>query len=80
MIEANIAEGDILVVDRSLNAKPLNIIVAALNGELTVKRLIKKGDEFWLKPENPLYPHIPLQDTESTVIWGVVTSVVRKII
>tara|TARA_B000000565_G_scaffold186937_1_gene142224 strand:+ start:8338 stop:8853 length:516 start_codon:yes stop_codon:yes gene_type:complete len=80
MIDAHIFEGDLLVVDRSLNAKPNDIVIAVLNGELTVKRLIKKQQKFFLKPENPAYPLIELTRDNDSLIWGVVTSVIRQFI
>lgn len=80
MIEASIFEGDLLVVDRSLDPKPNDIVIAALNGELTVKRLIKKEGIYYLKPENPAYPLIDLsRRLEESIIWGVVTNVIRQL-
>lgn len=74
---AGIREGDILVVDRSV--KPVNdkIVVAALDGDLTVKRLRLKGGAA-LVAENPDYPPIPLHGDIDLVIWGVVVGVVRR--
>jgi len=80
MIDAHIFEGDLLVVDRSLTPKPGNIVIAALNGELTVKRFIKKKESFFLKPENPTYDLIELNGEIESIIWGVVTSIIRQLI
>ena len=78
MINAGIFDKDILVVDRSLNAKSDNIIIAAVNGELTVKRLIKKGDKVTLMPENPKYKAIEINSFSELNIWGVVTAVIHQ--
>lgn len=73
MEDAGIFDGDILVVDRSLAAEENSIVVAAINGELTVKRLIMGADNRpLLHPENPQYPDIPLYLEQEVVIWGVV--------
>jgi DNA polymerase V len=78
MINAGINNNDILVVDRSLEPTHGNIIIAALNGELTVKRLHREGQKVILKPENPEYPPIDITEDADFLIWGVVTSVVHQ--
>jgi DNA polymerase V len=78
MINAGINNEDILVVDRSLDPKDGDIIIAALNGELTVKRLQIRGKNVTLKPENPEYPFIEVTEDVDFLIWGVVTSVVHQ--
>jgi DNA polymerase V len=78
MINAGINNEDILVVDRSLEPRHGDIIIAALNGELTVKRLQIKGKMVTLKPENPDYPLIEITEDIDFLIWGVVTSVVHQ--
>jgi DNA polymerase V len=75
---AGIFSGDILVVDRSLNAKPGDVVVALWNGEFTVKRLIKKETGYFLAPENPRYPLFPLSDDAEFQIWGVVTFAIHR--
>ena len=79
MINAGIHNNDILVVDRSLEPKHGNIVIAALNSELTVKRLYAKDDKVTLKPENPEYPVIEVTEEMEFLIWGVVTSVVHQL-
>ncbi len=84
MIGAGIYSDDILVVDRSLEPKSGKIVIAAIDGFLTVKRLHKgdgkNGDgRTVLKAENPKYPDIELQDENEVIIWGVVTSVLHKV-
>lgn len=78
MIGAGIYDGDLLIVDRSLEPKNGSIVIAAVMGELTVKRLRKSAKGTWLLvPENPKYPIIPLP--EETQIWGVVKNSVRNL-
>jgi DNA polymerase V len=79
MIGAGIRDGDLLVVDRSLEAANGKIVVAALDGELTVKRLKVKNEKIFLAPENDSFPLVEITDREDTVIWGVVTYVVRRV-
>ena len=79
MINAGIFPNDILVVDRSVEAVSGKIVVCALNGELTVKRLVREQEQWLLKPENPHYPTIPLQAELDMVIWGVVTRVIHNL-
>jgi len=80
MTGAGIHSGDILVVDRSLEAVDGRIVVAALNGELTVKRLrLRHGGRLLLEAENPAYPPIPVAEENDFMVWGVVTSVVHQL-
>jgi len=79
MIGAGIHSGDLLVVDRSLEAKSGNVIVAALDGELTVKRLYRKNGLLRLLPENAEYQPIEIQTGQSFEIWGVVTNVIHPL-
>ena len=78
MIGAGIMDGDILVVDRSLEATHNAIVVAIVDGEPTVKRLHRQYSDIRLCPENPEYPTIWITSDRSLQIWGVVTGVVRK--
>lgn len=78
MINAGIQDGDTLVVDRSLEARNEDIVIATLNGEFTVKRLVFRSSTPWLVPCNSAYPDIQLTEDMDTVIWGVVTSVIHK--
>jgi DNA polymerase V len=78
MIGAGILEGDLLVIDRSKQAKHNSIVVAVVDNEFTVKRLCtENGIE--LRPENPAYQPIKLTGELEMQIWGVVTSIVRKL-
>ncbi|MGQ3891363.1 LexA family protein [Legionella sp. CNM-4043-24] len=77
MSGAGIMSGDMLVVDRSLEAVHGKIVIAAVNGELTVKRLSREGGRIRLLPENDRYPPVEIGDDEDLVIWGVVTHVIH---
>jgi DNA polymerase V len=78
MTGAGIHNNDILVVDRSLEAKSGSIVIAVVNGELTVKRLYKNGNIMTLKAENPHYPDLEITEEMAFQIWGVVTSVIHE--
>ncbi len=77
MLGAGIFPGDFLVVDRSLVARTEDIVIAALDGEFTVKRLKREGGRFVLAPENPAYPVVAVDEASELSIWGVVTYVLH---
>lgn len=77
MIGAGIHHGDLLIVDRSLEAASGRVVVAALNGELTVKRLCRSHGRISLRAENPAYPDISVGADHDLQIWGVVAHVVH---
>ena len=79
MTNVGIYDGDILIVDRSLNPKSGKIVIAAIDGQLTVKRLSKTSKGLYLKAENDQYQAIKINDASDVVIWGVVTSVIHKV-
>ncbi|MGV8935150.1 MAG: LexA family protein [Gallionellaceae bacterium] len=79
MINAGIHHGDIIVVDRSLQPAQRAIVVAVVDGELTVKRLLNGKGGAELHAENPNYAPICLQDGQELTIWGVVTSSVHQV-
>jgi len=79
MIGAGIYDGDLLVVDRSLEPRDKNVVIAVLDGELTVKRIRLMRGKIILVPENENYfPHEITTDREFEV-WGVVTNVIHKL-
>lgn len=79
MVGAGINHNDILVVDRSLEPHSGKIVVAAVNGELTVKRLHKEGTRLLLIAENAAYPPIDITECTDLHIWGVVTNVIHAL-
>lgn len=79
MIGAGLDDNDLLVIDRSLEPENNKIAVCFLDGEFTVKRLKVRGEEVWLQPENPDYPIIKITEENNFLIWGIVTSVIKKV-
>jgi DNA polymerase V len=81
MIDVGINDGDILVVDRSIEAKNRDIVIAILEGNLTVKRLLFKTNGLVvLKSENIAYKDIQIPELADLEIWGVVTSAIHQFI
>jgi DNA polymerase V len=79
MIGAGIHSGDLLIVDRSLEPKDGNVVIAVLDGELTVKRIERHDGKLFLAPENKDYPLIPVTEEQFFQVWGVVTNVVHSL-
>lgn len=79
MTGAGIQDGDLLVVDRALEAADGDIVVAMVDGEMTLKRLYKRNGHVRLLPENPCFHPIELADGQELSIWGVATSVVHRL-
>ena len=78
MTGAGIQDGDLLVVDRAREPKSGAIVVAAVDGELTLKRLRREGGRAWLVAEHPDDPPLELRGEMAVVIWGVVAHVVHS--
>ena len=79
MTGAGIHHDDILVVDKSRQAVPGNVVIAVLDGEFTVKRLARKGAGLALLAENPDYPAILLGEETDFQVWGVVRHVIHAV-
>lgn len=79
MIDAGIHPGDILIVDKSLDPLPNNIVIAVIGGEFLVKRLITEKGIPYLVPDNPDFKRIELGEGMQVEIWGVVVWVVHKL-
>jgi len=79
MIDAGIHPGDILIVDRSLEPADKKVVIAIVDGDLTVKRIRMKDGKVFLAPENGNYPNIQLEGDMNVEIWGVVTNVIHKL-
>ncbi len=79
MLGVGIHDGDILVVDRSLNATDGRVVIATLDGQFTVKTLEKKRGKIRLLPANPSFEPIEIKDEQELQIWGVVTRVIHSL-
>ena len=77
MMEAGIFDGDRIVVDRALSAQQGDIVVAILNGDLTIKRLGAINGRPALLPENPQFQPILMAEGDQLEVWGVVTNCLR---
>ena len=78
MRDAGIVDGDRVLVDRSIEAKHGQIIVAVVNGDYTIKRLYSRGGTVELHAENPLFKPRKFADGENLEVWGVVVGVIRR--
>ena len=78
MLNAGIQSGDWLVVDKEVTPTHGRIVVAAVDGELTVNRLSINDEGMQLLPENPAYRPIPITPEQHVVLWGVVILVIAK--
>jgi DNA polymerase V len=78
MIGAGIHDNDILLVDRSLEARNDDIVIAVVNAELTVKRLAIAKNQVRLMPENPDYQPLVIDQETDFTVWGVVTTVIHQ--
>jgi DNA polymerase V len=79
MTGAGINDGDILVVDRSLEPADGKVVIAVVDGELVVKRLRRRGDDWLLLAESEGYPPIRAGEDGEFEVWGVVTSVIHSL-
>ena len=80
MIDAGIDDKDLLIVDKALEPKDKQIILAVINGEFTVKRLIRDGSDLFLQAENVSYAPIKINENMDFRIWGVVLGVIKKMV
>jgi len=79
MVGAGIHCGDLLVVDRSLEPRDKNVVIAVVNGELTVKRIRIRKKKITLEPENKNYSTQQIKEDMEFEVWGVVTSVIHAL-
>jgi DNA polymerase V len=77
MIDAGIHDGDLLVIDKSLEPKHGKIAVCYIDGEFTVKRIHIKSDGVWLMPANTAYQPIRITPENELLVWGIVTHVIK---
>ena len=78
-MEPHIRDGDVLVVDKSIESKVGKVVIAAINGEMTVKRLSLVDGQMTLTADNPNYPDVKVSDFDESMIWGVVTNVIHQL-
>jgi DNA polymerase V len=79
MVDAGIFEGDLILADSKKEPKVNDIVIGLVDGENTVKRLVKKDGQYFLKAENPDYPEIVLHEELDCVIWGVVIHIIHSV-
>ncbi|MES2206749.1 MAG: translesion error-prone DNA polymerase V autoproteolytic subunit [Pseudomonadota bacterium] len=79
MIDAGIWDGDEIIVDRSITPSNNDIVVAAIDNQLVIKRLKKTKTAIYLLAENPAYSTITIKKDQELVIWGVATCVLHKL-
>lgn len=79
MIDAGVEEGDILVIDRALDAQDGDMAVCFVDGEFTLKYLRFHDDGLTLVPANDRYPSIEISEGSDFIMWGVVTYVIKRI-
>ena len=79
MTEAGIHDGDLLVVDRSLDPRPGRVVVAVLDGAFTLKRLVRYRGRLRLEAAHPNYPALELHRCSDVQIWGVAIHVIHPL-
>ena len=79
MTGAGLDDGDLLIIDRSLSPENGKVAVCLIDGEFTVKRIVKNKGKVYLIPENKKYDKIELKEESELIIWGVVEYVIKKV-
>lgn len=80
MREAGIDDGDVVLVDKVLKPAHGQVVVAVVDNEFTVKRLWKRGSNVKLQAANPTYPDIVPREGQTIEVWGVVTTVIKRML
>lgn len=75
---ADIHDGDIVVIDKSLEPTDGSIAVCFIDGEFTLKRIRIEQNRVWLQPANPNFPAIEVTEENHFVVWGIVTYIIKK--
>ena len=78
MKDEGIEEGDILVIDKSLELMDDDLAVCFIDGDFTVKRVRLESDAAWLVPSNAKYPPIKVTKDNEFMVWGIVTYTIKK--
>ena len=79
MIEAGLDDGDLIVIDRSVDPENGKVVVCFIDGEFTVKKIKKKEKKIFLMPQNKKYKPIEIKDGDELIIWGIVEYVIKKV-
>ncbi len=79
MIDVGIHDGDILIIDKSLEPQPNSVLVCFIDGEFTVKRVQKKNGDYYLIPQNKDFAPIKIEKSSDFRLWGVVTYCIHKL-
>ena len=79
MIEAGLDDGDLIIIDRSLNPENGKIAVCFIDGEFTVKKIKKEKNKVFLIPQNKKYKPIEIKEGNELIIWGIVEYVIKKV-
>lgn len=79
MIDAGVNEGDLLIIDKSLRYKNNALAVCFINGEFTLKRIRKEGNQLYLVPANSDFQPIPVKEDDDFSIWGIVTYIIKRV-
>ena len=79
MQEAGIFPGDVLIVDRSLPALNGKVIIAVVNGEMMVRRLLQQQGKTWLAADNKTMRSIPIDRENELTVWGVVVYAIHTV-
>ena len=79
MVGSRITTGDILIVDRSLSPQNQNVILAILNGNFIVKKLLISNNDFYPLSDNKYANQIKINSEMEFYVWGVVTYVIHKL-
>ncbi|MBH8558958.1 LexA family protein [Hymenobacter negativus] len=77
---SHISDGALLAVDCAMKPRVGHVVIAAVENEFTVKRLEKRGEVYWLVPDNPEHTAIEVRGADHVRVWGVVTHVVTELI
>ena len=78
MIDAGIADGDLLIIDKALEPKDGDIAVCFIDGEFTLKRLALKEDGLYLMPANAEFKPIRITEENDFLVWGMLAYIVHK--
>lgn len=79
MIDADIHTGDILIVDKSLRTpSESQVALCELNGEYTIKYVVRREGRGWLVPANPAYPELEITEADDFSVWGTVTYIIHR--